>query len=178
MSRSNKNYHMTEEELEHIRKELGERYEDFDPSPKIQSQVPVVEITESRIARKKDGVPQKYLKFKPLFLSKKMTTTHGLLKKERIQNGLIFYPLATTSKTEESHGDNLAEAVRNMMLVSTTVLIDWEPDTPELDGCEVTFAAIEKHEKKYWDDDLKNAYEDFVFGEDDFEDGKFKGIPS
>ena len=149
-----------EDEIEFFRKEYG------DPSwnpPQYDAVIPEVEIIQSRIAKKSDNVPTGYVKFKPLFLSRKITTGHGPFKRVRIEEGLIFYPLIEYD--EDYLGDvnsNIPDSLRNMVM-----LADWEMESQSIEGCKVTFDAISKHDEKYWTDDIKNEYEDKYLGDQD-----------
>lgn len=112
----------------------------WNPPTTVVEDVREVKIITARLARKSDGVPQEHVQFKPLFLSKTITRDVCAFKETRTEIGLIFYPL------------------------------EWIPESPAINGCAATYAAIEKHGKKYWNDDIKSAYKDYRLSEEGDDD--------
>jgi len=159
---NNKSRKYDEDEVQFIREQIGDP--SWNPPTTVVEDVREVKIITARLAKKSDGVPQKYLPFKPLFLSKAITREKDIIKRTRTEIGLIFYPLTeyTNIEGKEQIGaeSNLPDSLRSLIL-----LVDWELESPELQGCAATYAAIKKHEKKYWNDDIKNGYEDMYSGE-------------
>ena len=107
------------------------------PTVKILSSVLITEGEHGEWFETDTDYNRDFFVCKPLFLQ-----TEHKTKNSQYISAHIYMPLYCCGDTHEC--------------------LEWSIDAPQLNECEVTFAAIQEHSEKYWTDEIKDRFEELM----------------